>query len=272
MRRREAGGDRGATVIELALLMPVVLVVVLLIVQMALWFHGRQVADAAAREGARIARAGDDGWQEAAEAKARQIIQAIGPEILQAATATACGTGRSARRGGDGERGPGSYRCFPRSPSRSRPASAGRSSVSGPTTAAGDVRQMTEQLGDRGSMSVETVMLAPVLLLFLLFLVGAGRVVEAQGEVNGAACDAARAASVQRDEGAAQEAATLGGDRRAHRLPAARCRWRGRTWEQGGVVEVTVSCSLDLDFLGFGTSVTISGDSVVPLEQFRRVE
>ncbi|WP_246059847.1 MULTISPECIES: TadE/TadG family type IV pilus assembly protein [Herbidospora] len=87
--------DRGATVIELALLMPVVLVVVLLIVQMALWFHGRQVADAAAREGARIARAGDDDWQGAAEAKAQQIIQAIGPEILQSATATAWEEGDS---------------------------------------------------------------------------------------------------------------------------------------------------------------------------------
>ncbi|GAA1001520.1 hypothetical protein GCM10009555_106300 [Acrocarpospora macrocephala] len=77
--------------IELAILMPVILVVVLLVVQMALWFHGRQVADAAAREGARVARlAGDsDAWPSEAEAKATQIIQAIGPELLQSATATA---------------------------------------------------------------------------------------------------------------------------------------------------------------------------------------
>ncbi|MEU8269880.1 TadE family protein, partial [Sphaerisporangium sp. NPDC049002] len=51
------GRDRGATVVELALLMPVLLIVILLVVQSALWFHGRQVADAAAREGARVARA-----------------------------------------------------------------------------------------------------------------------------------------------------------------------------------------------------------------------
>ncbi|WP_062344822.1 TadE/TadG family type IV pilus assembly protein [Herbidospora yilanensis] len=96
MRRPDRrDNDRGATVIELALLMPVVLVVVLLIVQMALWFHGRQVADAAAREGARIARSGDDDWQGAAEAKAQQIIQAIGPEILRSATATAWEEGDS---------------------------------------------------------------------------------------------------------------------------------------------------------------------------------
>ncbi|GIH70457.1 TadE family protein [Sphaerimonospora thailandensis] len=71
--------------IELAMLMPVILAVVLLVVQFTLWFHGRQVADAAAREGARIARAAgtSDGWQSGAEAKARQIIQAVGPKLLR---------------------------------------------------------------------------------------------------------------------------------------------------------------------------------------------
>ncbi|XVQ87407.1 TadE/TadG family type IV pilus assembly protein [Microbispora siamensis] len=88
--RRRGRGERGATVIELAMLMPIVLAVVLLIVQVTLWFHGRQVADAAAREGARIARAGgSDGWQEAAEGKARQIVQAIGPQLLKNAQAQA---------------------------------------------------------------------------------------------------------------------------------------------------------------------------------------
>lgn len=82
--RTDAGsGERGATVIELAVLMPVVLAVVLLIVQVALWFHGRQVADAAAREGARIARAGgESGWEDDAEAKAEQIVRAVGPRLL----------------------------------------------------------------------------------------------------------------------------------------------------------------------------------------------
>jgi hypothetical protein len=78
-------------VIELAMLMPIVLAVVLLVVQVTLWFHGRQVADAAAREGARVARAAgaSDGWQGAAEAKALQIVQAIGPELLKNAQAKA---------------------------------------------------------------------------------------------------------------------------------------------------------------------------------------
>lgn len=33
-----------------------------------------------------------------------------------------------------------------------------------------------------------------------------------------------------------------------------------------------MTCSLDLEFLGFGAAKDIKGDSVVPLEQFRRVE
>ncbi|RCG27981.1 pilus assembly protein [Sphaerisporangium album] len=72
--------------------MPVVLVVILLIVQFALVFHGRQVADAAAREGARIARSagtGSGGWQGAAEAKARGIVRAVGPKMLQSVTVRA---------------------------------------------------------------------------------------------------------------------------------------------------------------------------------------
>ncbi|MFO7250953.1 MAG: TadE/TadG family type IV pilus assembly protein [Actinomycetes bacterium] len=82
-RGDRAGGDRGATVVELAMIMPVVLAAVLLIVQMALWFHGRQVADAAAREGARVARAGGEtGWEDAAEAKAEQIVRSVGPRLL----------------------------------------------------------------------------------------------------------------------------------------------------------------------------------------------
>lgn len=94
--RRAAGGggtrERGATVVELAMIMPVVLAVVLLIVQVALWFHGRQVADAAAREGARIARSApfdSTSWQDEAVSRAEDVAEAIGPRILDGAAATA---------------------------------------------------------------------------------------------------------------------------------------------------------------------------------------
>ncbi|MFI6320561.1 TadE family protein [Nonomuraea sp. NPDC050556] len=75
------------SVVELAILMPVVLIVILLIVQFTLIFHGRQVADAAAREGARVARAagvgdGSGDWQGAATKRAQDIVKSVGPKML----------------------------------------------------------------------------------------------------------------------------------------------------------------------------------------------
>ncbi|MBB5074849.1 TadE family protein [Nonomuraea endophytica] len=122
-------------------------------------------------------------------------------------------------------------------------------------------------------MAVETVMLAPVFLLFLMFLVGAGRLVEAQGEVNGAARDSARAASVQRTMDTAETAAkssagqALKGSCQSHEVSLS-----GSEWTEGGQVRAEVSCEMDLGFLGFGATKRITGTSVVPLEQFRRVE
>ncbi len=84
--------ERGASVVELALIMPVVLIVMLLVVQFTLVFHGRQVADAAAREGARVARAaGADapGWERVAERRARDIVRNVGPQMLQKVTVEA---------------------------------------------------------------------------------------------------------------------------------------------------------------------------------------
>ena len=83
---RRARAERGASVVELALIMPVVLTIILLVVQFTLIFHGRQVAAAAAREGARVARgsgANAAGWKQAAERRARDIVRTIGPRMLQ---------------------------------------------------------------------------------------------------------------------------------------------------------------------------------------------
>jgi Flp pilus assembly protein TadG len=126
---------------------------------------------------------------------------------------------------------------------------------------------------ERGSMAVETVMLAPVFLLFLMFLAGAGVLVESQGRVNGAARDAARAASVQRSledaEGAAETIAT--GALEGH-CQSPSVSLDESEWEQGGQVQAEVTCQLDLGFLGFGGTKTMTGTAVVPIEQFRRVD
>ncbi|WP_240777190.1 TadE/TadG family type IV pilus assembly protein [Nonomuraea basaltis] len=91
LSRRPRDGERGVTAVELAILMPIILAVALLIVQVALWFHGRQVAEAAAQEGARVARSApiDSGdWEGVATTKATDIVRAIGPRLLDNATAT----------------------------------------------------------------------------------------------------------------------------------------------------------------------------------------
>jgi hypothetical protein len=126
--------------------------------------------------------------------------------------------------------------------------------------------------GERGSLSAETVLLAPVFLLFLLFLVGAGRVVEAQGEVNGAARDAARAASVERTLSDAETAAGEAAEDALSGECEPEVSLDGSDWQEGGRVRAQVTCSLDLAFLGFGAAKEMTGDSVVPLELYRRVE
>lgn len=133
-----------------------------------------------------------------------------------------------------------------------------------------------EGCAERGSMAVETVLLAPVLLIFILFLVGAAVMVESQGEVNGAARDAARAASVQRDLGRAEAAA---GDAARASLSGAcktpQVNLSGTDWREGGQVQVQLTCQLDLGAVaGFGFAATkeMTATSVSPLEQFRRVE
>jgi len=69
MRTRRFG-DYGLTSTELAVLMPVVIALVLTPIQIGLWWHASQVADAAAREAvdaAQVEGAGEADGREAAE-------------------------------------------------------------------------------------------------------------------------------------------------------------------------------------------------------------
>ncbi|WP_204078879.1 TadE family protein [Planotetraspora phitsanulokensis] len=128
--------------------------------------------------------------------------------------------------------------------------------------------------GDRGSMAVEAVLLAPVMLIFLLFVVGAARIVEAKGEIDGAARDAARAASVQRDQGSAAAAAAQAAQG-LDCVGGPNVSMTGIPWAPGGSVRVTVGCTVDLSAVsgfGFAPSINMSSTSVVPLEQFRRIQ
>lgn len=126
---------------------------------------------------------------------------------------------------------------------------------------------------DRGSMSVEFALLAPGFVLLMVLLVLGGRIVEAQGQVDGAARDAARAASVQVDSSQV-EAAVDSAARSDLQSPT------GHNWCPGGMtatysggsaagsVSVTVSCTINLAFFpGLGMK-TMTGHAVAPLDTF----
>jgi len=108
---------------------------------------------------------------------------------------------------------------------------------------------------ESGSVATELVLLTPLLLLMLLFVVALGRTVSARMEVDGAAAQAARAASIARDPATAtamaQQAVTtaLGSDH----VTCANLTVTTDTadFEPGRQVAVTVACTVDLaDLVG----------------------
>lgn len=124
---------------------------------------------------------------------------------------------------------------------------------------------------ERGSMTVEFVIVAPVLIVLMLFLVMAGRVVAARGQADGTARDAARAASIALNPGTAQELArgaiTTDDESNGGNVTC--------QLADGGVqgfvpdspaVSVTVRCTVPLGF-PFGTW-TLTGYAVAPLDPF----
>ncbi|TNY38947.1 pilus assembly protein [Thermomonospora catenispora] len=124
-------------------------------------------------------------------------------------------------------------------------------------------------------MSLELVLLAPVFVMFLMLLAAAGRVVDARSQIEGAARDAARAASIARSAGEAEAYAA----RAAARSLADHhwCRGGPRVfadtaqWGPGGRVTVTVTCTVDLGDLalvGLPGSRTFTGDAVAPIDTY----
>jgi Flp pilus assembly protein TadG len=75
-------GDRGVSAIELAILGPVLLIVITLIIQWALWFEARQVALDAAQAGAQYAREQQAGWAANAVSHAEGFYKDVGTRII----------------------------------------------------------------------------------------------------------------------------------------------------------------------------------------------
>lgn len=124
---------------------------------------------------------------------------------------------------------------------------------------------------EQGSMAVEIVVLAPVLFMFAMLVVAGGRYVGVEGDIEAAARDAARAASLETDEGAARSAASA----------VVRQSLEDMTcpidvdadWRPDGTVTVTLHCKVPYDglgLIGLPGSVDIDASSTVRLDPYRR--
>ncbi|WP_431047687.1 TadE/TadG family type IV pilus assembly protein [Streptomyces sp. P1-3] len=126
---------------------------------------------------------------------------------------------------------------------------------------------------DAGLSTIEVVILAPVMILFILVLVAFGQLVDGRGAVDGAARDAARAGSIQHTYSVAMSEA-----RRAAEADlgdvckgAVTVRFTGTDFKPGGFFKVEVSCEVrGLDMLGLGIGSTVKGRAVSPIDPHKR--
>ncbi|MHB2023183.1 MAG: TadE/TadG family type IV pilus assembly protein [Mycobacteriales bacterium] len=135
---------------------------------------------------------------------------------------------------------------------------------------------MNRPRADRGSVAVEFVLLAPALVVLLLFVVGLGRIAGADGLVQGAASDAARAASLTDTPAAAAAAArsSAAADLAGEHVDCARLTVSVDTSElhPGGLVRVAVACTVDLAGLtgtGLPGHKTLEATMAAPIETYR---
>ena len=125
-------------------------------------------------------------------------------------------------------------------------------------------------------MSLELVLLVPVLIGAILAIAGAARLVDARGHVGTAAAAAARAASLESNAVAAasagQRVGSLAMSDGGPGCADLAVRLDTRAFRPGGYVRATVTCVADLSELsGFGLpgSKTFTATSVVPIEAHR---
>jgi len=129
---------------------------------------------------------------------------------------------------------------------------------------------------DRGTIAVEVAVIAPALLFLMLLVVYAGKVSEADGNVERAASDAARAASLrQHPSDVADDAqTTAAADLTAAGVPCLDVTTAVDTddFDPGGTVTVTVSCEAsmaDVTLLGVPGRRTFTATAVEVIDTYR---
>ena len=131
-------------------------------------------------------------------------------------------------------------------------------------------------ISERGSVAVETAIIAPALVALLLLVVFAGRVSQAEAEVRRAASEGARAASLEYFEDAAVMAATdrVTANLQDNGVVCAELTTDVDTSQlaPGGSVSVTVRCIADMAdvaLLGVPGTRTFVATSIEVIDRYR---
>ncbi|MFJ3020892.1 TadE/TadG family type IV pilus assembly protein [Streptomyces tendae] len=127
--------------------------------------------------------------------------------------------------------------------------------------------------GDRGLSTIEVVILAPVMILFILVLVAFGQLVDGRGALDGAARDAARAGSIQKDHGTAIAEAKKAAEANLADVcsgPVSVVQ-KSAGFEPDTLFTVEVSCEVrGLASIGLNIPTTLSATFSSPLDPYRR--
>ena len=127
------------------------------------------------------------------------------------------------------------------------------------------------------SVAVEVAVLAPAFVFLMLLVVYAGKVAEAEGNVERAAADAARAASLRQHPGDATDDARNVAADEPRRMPACRAIPSPPTstptnFGPGGTVTVTVTCDAsmaDVTLLGVPGHRTFTATAIEVIDTYR---
>ena len=134
--------------------------------------------------------------------------------------------------------------------------------------------------GDRGSTTIEAVIILPTFMLFVALIIAAGRVQMARQSVDAAAVEAARAASISRNAGEAQTRASASGNQ-ALTNQGLRCTSTSVSIDTSGYsvpvgtpasVSATIVCILDVSDVaipGLPGAITITRSASSPLDTYR---
>jgi Flp pilus assembly protein TadG len=136
----------------------------------------------------------------------------------------------------------------------------------------------SERVSSRGSLTVELVVLMPVLALFLLVSLAFGRYALAREQVVGGARAAADAAAVASSASQAQQAAVAAATpvlQSNHSCTHPRVTVDVASFAPGAVVRVSVSCRIDFSDLlvpGLPGATTIEAAQATAIDPYRTVQ